>query len=195
MQQTFKQTISLIRSDMQARCLYENKQLNIVQVLKLLAHSGAICCIVYRLQMFFYSHHLGFFAALCKLFNSVVFTVDIDCKTQIGSGFFPIHRNYIVIGPNVKIGKNCIMAHQNAVCPTPFFTAATAHSNRGPTLGDNVIMGAGACVTGDVVIGHNVHISMNASVEKSFPNDVVLFGVPAKIVGRLSKPIPAEEAK
>jgi serine acetyltransferase len=193
MRQTIKQTISLIRSDMQTRCNYENKALNVRQVLKFFLHSGAICCMVYRWQIFFYTNHLGFFAGLCKLFNSVVFTVDIDSKTEIGPGFFPLHRCYIVIGPNVKIGKNCMMAHQNAVCASPFYSAATVDSRQGPTIGDDVVMGGGACITGNITIGNNVHVSMNASVEKSFPDNVVLFGVPAKVVARINQTNPQVE--
>ena len=193
MKQTFKDTISLIRADMQMRCHYENKDLNALQLLKFLVHAGANSCILYRLQIFFYTHHCGLLASLCKAFNSVVFTVDIDSKSEIGPGFFPIHRSYIVIGPNVKIGRNCMMAHQNVVSASPFYQAGAVASQHGPVIGDNVIMGGGSCVTGSINIGNNVHISMNASVEKSFPDDVVLFGVPAKAVSKLTPSKHLEE--
>lgn len=189
MSQSLKETIALIKADMQFRCDYEHKILNAKQVLKFMLYNASVSCLIYRFQMFFYHNHMRWLASLCKAINSVFFTVQIDARTEIGPGFFIMHANYICIGPNVKVGKNCMMAHQNTLCPSPFFSAATAHTAQGPTVGDNVVMGGGACVFGDITIGNNVQISMNAAVDTSFPDNAVLFGVPAK---NMSKAATAE---
>ena len=91
-----------------------------------------------------------------------------------------LHANFICIGTNVSIGRNCMMAHQNYVCPSPFYLEKETNSSKGPTIGDGLMMGGGAAIYGDITLGDNVKVSMNASVEASFGNDAVLFGVPAR---------------
>jgi serine O-acetyltransferase len=180
MSQSFKDTFCLIKADMLNRCAYENKTLNTIQVIKFLLNNAAISTVIYRLQIFFYCNHLSFIAAVLKYINSLLFTVDIDSKTKIDGGFFMMHASFMCIGANVKIGRNCMMAHQNSIYPSPFFSADGTQSAQGPTLGDHVILGAGATLCGNIVLGNNVQISINASVDTSFPDGAVLFGVPAR---------------
>lgn len=189
MSQSISTAISLIKADMQHRCEYERKVLNALQVIKFLFNPAVFSAVLYRLQMFFYLNELGFIGVFFKLINSIFLTVDIDSKTQIGGGFFIMHASHICIGANVVIGKNCIMAHQNSVCPSPFFLKGITHSSTGPTLGDDVILGGGATVSGEIVLGSNVQVSMNAAVDNSFPDNAVLFGVPAKNIAKKVSPI------
>jgi serine O-acetyltransferase len=186
--QSFKQTIFLIQSDMLARSRYEKKNLSPLQILKFLIHSASLCCVIYRFQIFFFSHHLSFIASLLKELNGIIFTVDIDSRTDIGPGFLTLHSNFIVIGPYVKIGSNCVLSHQNTITPSPFYFAEQASSKNGPRLANDVFIGGGTSVVGDVFIGDGVQIAMNSLVDRSFPDQVVLFGVPAKVVGKV-KPI------
>lgn len=184
MSQSFLRTIALIKSDMQARCDYENKPLNWMQIIKLVMYPASMSCVIYRIQMFFYHHHLTIFASLLKAINGVIYTVHIDSKTEIGEGFFIMHASFIHIGRNVSIGKNCMMAHQNSVSASPFYSAdlhsTDFQSSKGPTLGDHVMLGGGAGIFGNVVIGNHVQVSMNSVVENSFGDHAVLFGLPAK---------------
>lgn len=180
MSQTIFDTFSLIQSDMQARANYENKPLTLVQKLKFLLNPAIVSLIIYRFQRFFYCHHLGFIASILKVINGIIFTVHIDSTVNIGGGFFMMHASYICIGPNVSIGKNCMMAHQNSVCPSPFFSEKFTNSAQGPVIGDDLMLGGGAAVYGDIVLGNQVKVSMNSSVEASFGDGAVLFGVPAR---------------
>lgn len=179
MRQSFSQTIALIKSDMRHRCEYEHKTLAPLQLLKLMLNPAAVSTILYRAQIFFYSHRIRILAYMLQWLNSVVFTVHIDSRTQIGEGLFIMHPNYICIGPYVNIGKRCMMAHQNTITPTPFYEEGQQRA-AGPTIGDDVMLGGGACIVGDVTIGNQVKISMNAAVDSSFQDHAVLFGVPAK---------------
>ena len=180
MRQSFTQFLSLIKADMQHRCRYENKKLNLLQALKLLLNPAIFGTLLYRMQMFFFLNGFGVVASFFKVINSIFLTIDIDSNTNIGDGLFIMHASHICIGKNVVIGKNCMMAHQNSIIPSPFFKLGSSGQIKGPTLGDNVVLGAGATLTGDIVLGNNVQVSMNAAVENSFPDDAVLFGVPAK---------------
>lgn len=179
MQQPFLDTLRLIKSDLQMRCDYEHKKLTLLRIIRFHLYSASASIIMYRWQTFFYSHHLKPIAGLIGFLNSILFVVRIDPTAQIGSRFILLHASCITIGPNVVIGKNCVLAHQNTICLSPFYQA---NMPRGKTLviGDNLFMGTGSIITGAITIGSHVKVSMNALVNKSYPDDAVLFGVPAK---------------
>lgn len=180
MTQSLRDTFSLIKSDMHVRADYENKPLNLFQIMKFILNVAVFSSIIYRFQRFFYCHHLGLVASILKAINGIIFTVNIDSTANIGAGFFMMHASYICIGPNVTIGKNCMMAHQNSVCPSPFFSEKFTNSAQGPTIGDDLILGGGAAIYGDITLGNRVKVSMNSSVETSVGDDAVMFGVPAR---------------
>lgn len=180
MKQSFAQTISLIKSDMQFRCAYEHKQLTLLKVLIFSANHAVISQTLYRFQTFFYLNRLGVIASLIEGLNSLIFTVRIDSDTHIGAGFLLLHANYINIGKNVKIGQNCILAHQNSISPAFANDTKFGGSAVGPIIGDGVLLGVGCALYGNITIGNNTKISANTAVDKSFPAHSVLFGVPAR---------------
>lgn len=186
MTQTLKKTINLIRSDMQARSYIEEKPLTFFRVVRYLFKSASMPIVIYRWQIFFYQNNMGLIASLLRLINNIVFTVKIDSKTEIGASFLLFHSSYIYIGPNVKIGKNCRMSHQNTITPSAFYHPEANYFGKGPTIGDNLLLGCGASVVGDVVLGDNIKISINSTVDESFPDDAVLIGVPARNVAKSS---------
>lgn len=106
------------------------------------------------------------------------FTIHIN---TIEEGLCIHHYGSIVIGSRVKIGKWCkihscvnIGQHRDV--------------EESPTIGDNCFIGPGAKLFGKIKVGDNVSIGANAVVNKSFEeNNIVLAGVPAKIVGRHTK--------
>lgn len=78
-----------------------------------------------------------------------------------------------------KIGKNCRIH----VCTN--IGNAPSHGKDGtPTIGDNVYIGPGAKIFGPITIGDNVVIGANAVVNKSFPSDCTIAGVPAKVISK-----------
>jgi serine O-acetyltransferase len=184
MTQSLMQTLKLIKSDMQTRCDYEHKPLTAFRFFRYLFFSATLVVIIFRFQKFFNCHLLKPLACLLGFVNLFLFTTKIDPSSNIGKGFVVLHPFGIMIGPNVSIGENCILAHQNTICSSPFITDSVTTSSIGPTIGNNIIMGAGACIYGDITLGDNVKVSMNAVVDKNQPDDAVLFGVPAKNVVR-----------
>lgn len=181
---SLKQTFGLIRADMQFRAQYEKKSLKALQIVKFMFNNAAVATLIYRFQVYFYQLGLTWLAWFLKSLNSMLFTVSIDANTQISGGLFLMHANFICIGEGVKIGKNCIVAHQNSIAASPFVMDINAKNadalKVAPKIGDDVIIGGGAIISGAITLGNRTQISMNASVEDSFPDDAVLFGVPAK---------------
>jgi serine acetyltransferase len=180
MKQTFSQTIQLIRSDMQFRCDYEHKKLTVTQVLSFLLNHTVLSQVLYRLQSFFATNHLGFLASFIEGLNSLIFTVRIDSSTKIGARFLILHANYINIGKNVTIGENCILAHQNSIGPAFTLDSKEQQSDQGPIIGDYVLLGVGSVVYGNITIGHHSKVAINSAVDCSFPEHSTLVGVPAK---------------
>lgn len=91
-----------------------------------------------------------------------------------GPGLSLPHRGNIIVNPQTKIGENCrIHVGVNI----------GAHHDKAPRIGNNVYIGPGAILFGDIEIADNISIGANATVNKSFtePN-VVIAGTPAKVV-------------
>lgn len=180
LKQSFFQTLALIRSDMQFRCDYEHKNFTTLRALGFLLNHAVMSQVLYRWQVFFYTHHLSWVAAFLQSLSSVIFTVNIDSRTHIAPGFMLLHASYIHIGKHVTIGKNCILAHQNSIGPAYIFETDESASDQGPVIGERVFFGVGSVVFGNLTIGDDTKIAANSAVDKSFPEKSMLVGVPAK---------------
>ena len=103
--------------------------------------------------------------------------IEIHPGAKIGSGLFIDHGMGIVIGETTEIGDNCTIYHQVTLGGTGKDTGK-CH----PTIGDNVLIGAGASVLGPVLIGSNTRIAAGSVVLTCLPERVTAAGVPAHIV-------------
>jgi serine O-acetyltransferase len=117
--------------------------------------------------------HLALYYILSKLSLSIS-GIFISCPAQIGKGIFFPHPGPIYINTECAIGENLMMY--------PCTVIGGNHSDNGaPTLGDNVVLGAGAKVLGPIKIGNNVIIGANSVVVDDVPNNSVAVGIPATI--------------
>ena len=89
------------------------------------------------------------------------------------------HGMGVVIGETAEIGDDCYIYHQ-----VTLGVARTSKGKRHPTVGDNVIIGAGAKVLGPITVGDNARIGSNAVVVDPVPADTTVVGVPARPVDR-----------
>ena len=103
--------------------------------------------------------------------------IEIHPGAQIGKGLFIDHGSGVIIGETTIIGDNCTLYQGVTLGGTGKDTG-----KRHPTLGDNVLVGAGAKVLGPVNIGRGSKIAAGAVVLKDVPEDSTAVGIPAKIV-------------
>lgn len=102
--------------------------------------------------------------------------IEIHPGAQIGRGLFIDHGMGVVIGETTVIGDNCLLYQGVTLGGT-----GKDKGKRHPTLGNNVMVGAGAKVLGPITIGDNVKIAANAVVLKDIPANCTAVGVPARI--------------
>lgn len=110
--------------------------------------------------------------------------IEIHPGATIGRGFFIDHGTGVVIGETTEIGDNCIIYQGVTLGGT-----GKDVGKRHPTLGNNVMIGAGAKVLGPVKIGNNVKIAAGAVVLSDIPDDCTAVGVPARVVRRGGMPV------
>jgi len=104
--------------------------------------------------------------------------IEIHPGAQIGKGLFIDHGAGVVIGETTVIGDNCTI--YQAV--TLGGRGHAKHTKRHPTLGDNVLIGAGAKLLGNITVGDNASIGANAVILHDVPAGATIVGVPGKVV-------------
>jgi serine O-acetyltransferase len=117
------------------------------------------------------------FFTFLKRRYSYKYGYQIPSTTEIGEGFYIGHYGTIVINGEVKIGRNCNIAHGVTI----------GQANRGklkgyPTIGNNVWIGTGAVIVGNINIGSNVLIAPNSFVNIDVPDNSLLIGNPSRII-------------
>ncbi len=105
--------------------------------------------------------------------------IEIHPGAKIGSGLFIDHGSGVVIGETAEIGDNCTLYQGVTLGGT-----GKDVGKRHPTLGNNVMIGAGAKVLGPFTVGDNAKIAANAVVLSAVPADSTAVGIPARIVKR-----------
>lgn len=140
---------------------------------------------LYRIGNFLYRHNIKFLPQIIKVIQLRVFACEISPYAKIGKSFRILHSAGIVIGHNCEIGDNCTIL-QNV---TMGQNGKERNGRTMPKIGDNVSVYAGACLLGPIEIGDNVAIGANAVVTKDFGNNLIIAGVPAKILREKTRDI------
>jgi serine O-acetyltransferase len=103
--------------------------------------------------------------------------IEIHPGAQIGRRFFIDHGMGVVIGETAEVGNDCTIYHGVTLGGTSW-----NKGKRHPTLGNGVVLGAGAKVLGPITIGDGARIGSNAVVVKDVPPGATAIGIPARIV-------------
>lgn len=114
--------------------------------------------------------------------------IEIHPGAQIGKGFFIDHGNGVIIGETTIIGDNVTLYQGVTLGGT-----GKEQGKRHPTLGNNILVGAGAKVLGSCTIGDNCKIGAGSVVLSDVPPGSTVVGVPGRVVKRLKQNVPQEE--
>ncbi len=154
----------------------------------LLVYSGLHAIWIHRISHWLWRHNLHFWARWLSQFARWLTGIEIHPGASIGPGFFIDHGMGVVIGETAEIGADVTLYHGVTLGGT-----SLNKGKRHPTIGDRVVIGAGAKVLGNITIGSDSRIGANAVVVKSVPENSVVVGVPGQIVRR-SVPHTAQDA-
>ena len=132
---------------------------------------------VYRLTHALYKKEHFLSARLLSQWARLITGIEIHPGATIGKGLFIDHGSGVVIGETAVIGDNCTIYQGVTLGGT-----GKHHGKRHPTLGNNVMIGAGAKVLGPFRVGDNTKIAAGAVVLKEIPENSTAVGIPAKVV-------------
>ena len=142
-------------------------------------YSGFHAILYHRLSNFLYRHKRFFLARWVSQHARRRTGIEIHPAAKIGRGVFIDHGMGVVIGETAEVGDNCVIYQGVTLGGT-----GKDRGKRHPTLGDNVMVGAGAKILGPFRVGDNSKIAANAVVLEEIPPNSTAVGVPARLVRR-----------
>lgn len=143
----------------------------------LLAYPGVHAVLIYRVTHRLWLAEWKFSARFLAAFARWLTNVDIHPGATIGKRFFIDHGACVVIGETAEIGNDVTLYHGVTLGGTTWNQA-----KRHPTLGNNVLVGAGAKILGAITLGDNVRVGANSVVVKDVPACCTVVGIPGRII-------------
>jgi serine O-acetyltransferase len=145
---------------------------------ELVLYLGLWAVIVYRVANYLYTqYNWRFLAKLMSLFARIITGVEIHPAATIGPGLFIDHGCGVVIGETAVVGRNVILFHGCTLGGT-----GKECGKRHPTIGDRVVIGAGAKILGNITLGSDVKVGAGSVVVKSAPDNCTIVGVPGRCI-------------
>ena len=144
-----------------------------------LLYPGVHATMYHQAAHFCYCHKMKFLARTISQWSRFWTGIEIHPGAKIGRRLVIDHGMGIVIGETAEVGDDCLIYHGVTLGGTGNETG-----KRHPTLGNNVTVGCGAKVLGNITIGDNVKIGGNSVVVKDVPANCTVVGVPGRIVKR-----------
>lgn len=170
-----------IKEDFQykAHCFYNKSDFK--STMRVVISDGSSAVILYRIARFFLKIKLGFIGYLFVYLNKVVNGCVIGRRAEFGKGFVIMHPQGVVINGAVKAGEKVVIESGVVIG-----SAKNGYPVKVPTLGDDVFIGSGAKVLGDITVGNHTRIGANAVVVRNVPDGATVVGIPARVVSKKS---------
>lgn len=143
----------------------------------LTAYPGLHALMMHRLNHWLWNSGLKWLARALSHISRGLTGIEIHPGAQIGRRFFIDHGMGVVIGETTVIGDDCTLYHGVTLGGTTW-----APGKRHPTLGNDVVVGAGAKILGPIEVGDDARIGSNAVVVKAVPAGATVVGIPGRIV-------------
>ena len=141
----------------------------------ILCYPGLHALFLHRIANFLWSCNLYLIARLISHVSRFVTAIEIHPAAKIGKRFFIDHGVGVVIGETAEIGDDVHIYHQ-----VTLGGISSEKIKRHPTIGNGVIIGAGAKLLGPINVGNNSKIGANAVVVSDVPSGASMVGIPAK---------------
>ena len=142
-----------------------------------LTYPGLHAIATYRLAHALWHRGLRFAARFLSYLGRMATGIDIHPAAQIGPGFFIDHGAGVVIGETAEIGRDVTLYHGVTLGGVSW-----SPGKRHPTLGDGVMVGAGAKILGPIRVGNGARVGANSVVVEPVPEEATVIGIPARIV-------------
>ncbi|MBM4446781.1 MAG: serine O-acetyltransferase [Chloroflexi bacterium] len=164
-----------IRKDVQAVFEHDPAARNVFEVF--FAYPGFHARQFHRLAHTLWNWRVPFFPRLISHLGRFFTGIEIHPGAKIGEGFFIDHGMGVVIGETSEIGDN-VAVYQGVTLGGTSLLKKKRH----PTLGNNVVVGAGSKLIGAITIGDNVKVGAGSVVITSVPANATVVGVPGRVV-------------
>ncbi|MFH0840318.1 MAG: serine O-acetyltransferase EpsC [Candidatus Omnitrophota bacterium] len=151
----------------------------------MLTYSGFHAIVIHKITRALHKAKIPFLPRLLSQFGKLITGIEIHPGATIGKNLFIDHGMGVVIGETTIVGYNVTLFQGVTLGGT-----GKEKGKRHPTLGNNIVVGAGAKVLGNITIGDNVSIGANAVVVRDVPPNSTVVGVPGRITKREGKKIP-----
>jgi serine O-acetyltransferase len=146
-------------------------------LLQFCVNPGVMAVAMHRMARVLYLRGWGLPTVIMDRITELFTGAQIPGQSDIGPGFSVYHPNGVVISPCSVIGKN-VSVHSDVVLGN---SAGDWHVEA-PVIGDDVSVGTGVKLLGEITIGSRVLIGANSVVLKSLPDDCIAAGIPAKVL-------------
>lgn len=174
-----------IRADIHAIFERDPAVNNIIEVF--LTYSGLHAVIIHRFSHILYRWGLRTLPRFISQVSRFFTGIEIHPGAKIKGGFFIDHGSGVVIGETTEIGKNVTLYQGVTLGGT-----GKERGKRHPTIGDDVLIGAGAKILGSINIGNDSKIGAGSVVVKDVPENSTVIGIPGRVIQREGKRIHPE---
>ncbi|HYP83965.1 serine O-acetyltransferase [Variovorax sp.] len=165
-----------LRSDI--RCILERDPAARSAWDVLTLYPGLHAVMLHRPAHWCWQHGLRWAAGFIARFSRWFTGIEIHPAAKVGNGVFFDHAMGVVVGETAEIGDGCTIYQGVTLGGTSLYKGTKRH----PTLGRNVVVGAGAKVLGGFTVGDGARIGSNAVVTRPVPAGATAVGIPARIV-------------
>lgn len=170
-----KRVIKKIKEDVKVIYEKDPAATNLAEVL--FCYPGLQALIFHRIAHKLAYWGIPFIPRFISYLTRIITGIEIHPKAQIGNRFFIDHGEGVVIGETTIIGDDVLIYQQVTLGGT-----GNEHGKRHPTIGNNVIIGAGAKILGNIKIGDNTRVGAGSVVVDDVPEHCTVVGVPGRIV-------------
>jgi serine O-acetyltransferase len=144
----------------------------------LTCYPGLHAIYIHKLAHWFWRGHLRWLGRLTSQLGRFLTGIEIHPGAKIGCCVFIDHGMGVVIGETAEVGDGCTIYQGVTLGGTSLYRGEKRH----PTLGEGVVVGAGAKVLGGFLVGAGARIGSNAVVVKEVPAGATVVGIPGRIV-------------